>query len=370
MPIFILLTIIVFQALLIFVHLTVYATLAAAFGIHAVWFKWLFIILAVTFTTASIISRWVKGRLMNWFYAFSAYWFGLVHFLFGGAVLFYFILAIFYRNNIYVAPAIVGAICFGAFFLIHLYGTSKSGRGELTNIKISLSKVPGFNKDFWSGKKIVFISDVHLGNVRGRRYMARVVRQIQALQPYAVFIGGDLFDGPACNEAALVEPLRELKVPGGVNYITGNHEYYLPNVQRAIEAIRATGVKILNNEKMDMGGIEFVGVDYMATNKPEKLKEVLEGFHIDRNKPNILLKHEPKDLDIAEAAGMSVGFFGHTHQGQIWPLSLLTKQIYKGFDYGLKPHGTMQVYTSSGIGTWGPPLRLGTRSEIVLVEFL
>src|SRR5277367_6667002 len=100
MPIFILFTIIIFQALLIFVHLAVYATFAAAFGIHAVWFKWLFIVLAVTFTVASIVSRWVKGTLMNWFYSFSAYWFGLVHFLFAGAVIFYFTLDIFYHKNI------------------------------------------------------------------------------------------------------------------------------------------------------------------------------------------------------------------------------------------------------------------------------
>ena len=90
----------------------------------------------------------------------------------------------------------------------------------------------------------------------------------------------------------------------------------------------------------------------------------------DQTKPNILLKHEPSDLAVAEAAGISLDLSGHTHHGQIFPLMFFTWQIYKGFDYGLRHLGAMQVFTSSGVGTWGPPLRLGTNSEIVAIEFV
>jgi uncharacterized protein len=164
--------------------------------------------------------------------------------------------------------------------------------------------------------------------------------------------------------------LRSLNAPSGTYYVTGNHEFYLPDLATALAVIRSTGVHILDDEQVTIGGINFVGVDYRSVNKPESFKKVLEKIGIDHLRPNILIKHEPKDLDVAEAAGISLGFFGHTHQGQIFPLSLFTRQIYKGFDYGLKPHGKMQVYTSSGVGTWGPPLRLGTKSEIVVVEFV
>ncbi len=370
MPIAVIGSLIAFQLLLIFVHLAVYATLAAAFGISGPFFEWLFIILAVTFISASFLSHFFRSKLLDWYYTFSAYWFGLVHFLFMGSVAFYFTLFIFYHNNVYVSPALVGAIAFGIFFLIHLYGTFNSWRAEVVYISIPLSKTPGFDRAFWSDKTIAFVSDVHLGNVRHDAFLARIVKKLQAAAPEAVFIGGDLFDGTACDEARMVEPLRSLKPPGGVYFVTGNHEFYLPSVERALAAIRAVGVRILNNEKTAIGGIDFVGVDYQATNKPDPFKKILGTIGIDRSRPNILIKHEPKDLDVAESAGISLGFFGHTHQGQIFPLSLFTKQIYKGFDYGLKPHGALQVYTSSGVGTWGPPLRLGTKSEIVIVKFV
>lgn len=364
MPIAVIGSLIVFQVLLIFVHLAVYATLAAAFGIGGVWMKTLFVLLAFTFIVASFITHWFKSKLIDWWYTFSAYWFGLVHFLFGGAVLFYFTIAIFYHYNIYVSPALVGAIYFGIFFLIHLYGTWKSWGREITKITVSVPHLPAS----WKGRKIVFVSDVHLGNVRGTRFMASIVKKIQAFDPYAVFIGGDIFDGPKCDEEKMVKPLKNLKPKHGIYYVTGNHEYFLPDIQHALTVLRNTGVIILNNEKVTIDGIDFVGVDYKSVNKTDAFKKVLDSLHIDRTKPTILIKHEPNDLDVAESAGISLGFFGHTHQGQIWPLSLFTRQIYKGFDYGLKPHGAMQVYTSSGVGTWGPPLRLGTKSEIVVVE--
>lgn len=366
MPIFIILTLIIFQALLIFVHLAVYETLAAAFGIGGTTLKIIFIILAISFTTTSFLTHWYKGKIVDWAYTFSAYWFGLVHFLFLGAVLFYFTLDISYSHNVYVSPALVGGIYFGIFFLIHLYGTWNSGRAEITRINVSLPSLP----QVWKGRKIVFMSDVHLGSVRGAKFMARVVKNIQAESPYAVFIGGDVFDGTKCNESELVEPLRLLRPEHGVYYISGNHEYYLKDVDAAFAAIRNVGITILHNEKIDIDGVDIVGVDYKSVSHKEQFEEVMKKMNINRAKPTILLKHEPNYLDVAEHAGVSLGFFGHTHQGQIFPLSLFTKQIYKGFDYGLKPHGTMQVYTSSGVGTWGPPLRIGTKSEIVVIEFV
>jgi predicted MPP superfamily phosphohydrolase len=366
MPIAFIGSLIVFQILLIFVHLAVYATIAAAFGIGGTWVKILFILLAFTFIAASIVTHYAKGKIVDWWYTFSAYWFGLVHFLFAGAVLFYFTLNIFYHENVYVSPALVGGIYFGIFFLIHLYGTKKSWGREVTNIKVTLASTPAA----WKGKKIVFVSDVHLGNVRGAKFMASIVKKIQAIGPEAVFIGGDLFDGNQCDEEKVIAPLKNLHTPNGVYFISGNHEYYLPDVQHAFAAIRATGVTILNNEKITINSMDFVGVDYQSVNHADIFQKTLDGIQIDRTKPTVLIKHEPNDLDVAEKAGFALAFFGHTHQGQIWPLSLFTRQIYKGFDYGLKPHGTMQVYTSSGVGTWGPPLRLGTKSEIVVVEFV
>lgn len=361
-------TLIVFEVLLVIVHLAVYAALAAAFGIGSPWFAALFVVLAVTFVSASFLTHFYKGILLDWYYRFSAYWFGLVHFLFGGAVVFYFTLVIVYARDVYVPPALVGAVCFGAAFLLHLYGTWNSQRVQVTKITVSLSGANGFRAGSWKGKKAVFVSDFQLGNVFRAGFAARAVKKIRALDPYAVFIGGDLYDGVVCDVERIIEPLRELHPPGGVYFVTGNHEYYLPDAARAITAVRAVGITVLDDKKADVCGIDVIGVDDRSAHKREAFEKILGQIGVDRSKPSILLKHQPIDLDVAEAAGISLTLSGHTHHGQIWPLNFFTWQIYKGFDYGLKRLGAMQVFTSSGVGTWGPPLRLGTRSEVVLIE--
>jgi predicted MPP superfamily phosphohydrolase len=380
MPIIVGVSLIIFQFLLIVVHIAVYLSLVAAFssfiggigivgsGIWLVSLKIIFIILALTFTSASVLTHFYKGVIVDWYYRFAAYWFGLVYFLFIGAVAFYFTIEIFYSKNVYVAPALIGGICFGVAFLIHLYGTWKSQHPEVTEITTPLSSHPGFRADFWKDKKIVFVSDFQLGNIYGSNFAARVAKKIAALDPYVVLIGGDLYDGVMCDEEKLVEPLRVLRPVGGTYFITGNHEYYSRDFAHMIAAVRGIGIKVLSDKKIDIGGIDIVGVDYQSSHKREDFKNALERIGIDRAKPSILLKHEPSDLDVAEAAGISLDLSGHTHRGQIFPLMFFTWQMYKGFDYGLKRLGGMQVFTSSGVGTWGPPLRLGTKSEIVVIR--
>lgn len=374
MPLIFIITLIVFEALLVIVHLAVYAALVAAFGISGAWLAWLkilFVILAVTFVSASLLSHFYKGWLVDRYYQCSAYWFGLVHFLFVGAVIFYFTLNIFYAHDAYVAPALVGSICFGALFLVHLYGILQSQRPKVTSVKIPLSSHAGFRADFWKGKRIVFVSDLQLGNVYREKFAARVAAKINALDPYAVLIGGDLYDGVVCDEAALIKPLRAIRPLGGAYFITGNHEYYLRNPARALAAVEAAGITVLDNKKVDLGGgVDLLGADYRSTHKRDDFKNVLARIGINHARPSILLKHEPSDLDVAEAAGVSLTLSGHTHHGQIFPLMFFTWQMYKGFDYGLKRLGNMQVFTSSGAGTWGPPLRLGTKAEIVEIEFV
>ena len=365
MPIVLIVSLVVFEVLLVFVHLAVYGTLVVAFGGGSMALAWIFVALAVTFPTASLLAHWKQGRFVDWYYTAAAYWFGLVNFLFIGGVIFYFAADILYSHNHYVSPALIGGISFAALFLVHLYGTWASGKAEITRVSITLDGLP----DAWKGKKLAFVSDVHLGNVRREGFSAKVASRINALQPDMVAIGGDLYDGTACDVTAIIEPLRALKAPLGIFYITGNHEYYLPDVEAALRAVRGLGWRILNNETVDVAGLSFAGVDDKATHKKEDYKRVLAAVHIDIKNPTVLLKHEPNHMDIAHDAGVALAFFGHTHHGQIFPLNIITRSMYGKFDYGLARLGMLQTYTSSGVGTWGPPLRLGTKSEIVLVEF-
>jgi predicted MPP superfamily phosphohydrolase len=103
--------------------------------------------------------------------------------------------------------------------------------------------------------------------------------------------------------------------------------------------------------------------------KKTRFEDILQNLQIDRTLPSILLKHVPSHLDVARKNGITLQLSGHTHRAQMFPFNLFTYLIYRGFDYGLHALGSMQVYTSSGVGTWGPPLRVGTRSEIVEILF-
>jgi predicted MPP superfamily phosphohydrolase len=133
--------------------------------------------------------------------------------------------------------------------------------------------------------------------------------------------------------------------------------------------VRRVGVRILDNEAVSVDGVRVIGIHDDEAAEPELLAKLLDQAGVKRGEPSILLTHQPGNLAIAEAAGVGLQVSGHTHGGQFWPWNLIVARIWGRFGYGLNRIGTMWVVTSSGVGTWGPPLRVGTRSEIVLVTF-
>lgn len=177
-----------------------------------------------------------------------------------------------------------------------------------------------------------------------------------------VFITGDLFDGTGDDLYRFIEPLTRLKVP--IYYITGNHETYL-GVEKAVAAIEKTKIKLLRDEIVDLGGIQLIGIDYPQRGWKKDIAPVLE--KIDRTKPSILLYHEPAQIETAKRFDVSLQLAGHTHNGQMWPMKIFTFLIYKGFDHGLHQMGDFSLYTTSGAGTWGPPMRIGSTPEIVII---
>jgi len=152
----------------------------------------------------------------------------------------------------------------------------------------------------------------------------------------------------------------------GVFYITGNHEEFSDPMPFLI-AVESLGFTVLRDEKIEIDGLQIIGVDYLNNVNKKQFQKTLEDMKIDKSKPAILLKHEPKDLAVAEKAGISFQISGHTHRGQQWPFNYLIYLVYKGFSYGLKHYHSMLVYVSSGAGGWGPKLRIGSDDEIVLI---
>jgi hypothetical protein len=121
---------------------------------------------------------------------------------------------------------------------------------------------------------------------------------------------------------------------------------------------------------VDLDGLQIIGVDYRDSTREEQFKANLEKMGIDRNKPSILLKHTPLHLHVAKDQKISLQLSGHSHQGQVFLFRYITSWVYRGYDYGLRWFGDLIVYTSSGAGTWGPPMRIDTKPEIVVITFI
>ena len=162
--------------------------------------------------------------------------------------------------------------------------------------------------------------------------------------------------------------VNKIKSELGIYFITGNHEEFGDN-SKFISAVNSAGIKVLDNKLVSVDKMQVIGLDYNDSINRDDYEKIISGLNIDKNKPSILLKHEPSNLDIANAAGISLQISGHTHRAQMWPLEYIAKLVYKGYSYGLKNYLNMQVYISSGVGTWGPPMRVGTNSEIVFFTF-
>ena len=191
------------------------------------------------------------------------------------------------------------------------------------------------------------------------------------LEPDVIFIAGDLFDGSKVRPDKLAAPLlRACRHHSASTSSAGNHEEF-GGVQATIaEALRATpAFRVLDNERVVVDGLQIVGVPYGPSTYPLHLRAFLESLQLKDGPASILLNTFPTGLPIAEQAGVSLQLSGHTHGGQIFPFSWITRRAFGKFTYGLQRFGDLQVYTSSGAGTWGPPMRVGTHPEIVLLTF-
>jgi predicted MPP superfamily phosphohydrolase len=255
-------------------------------------------------------------------------------------------------------------ILMGIALLGSLYGFINAGVTRITRINVELPLLPGQ----WKGKTAVWVSDTHLGQVRNYGFARQITTEIKNLHPDIVFIGGDLFDGVAVDLDKAIEPFSKISAPYGTYFITGNHEEFSDNTPY-LQAVRRAGIHVLHNEKVDLDGLQIIGVGYRSSRREEDFRTILQKIGIDPRRPSILLKHAPFNLQVAGEQRISLQLSGHTHQGQVFLFRWITSKVYQGYDYGLKRFGDLLIYTSSGAGSWGPPMRIDTIPEIVVIQF-
>jgi predicted MPP superfamily phosphohydrolase len=330
----------------------------------AFWIKLVLGFLSVSFVAASLLAFRYTNAALRVFYRAAAVWLGLLTFLFVGAVSSWIIFGIARLAGLDVNFHRIVELLFGVAVIVGLYGVFNASRTRITRTTVRLANLPAA----WRGRRAALISDLHLGHVRNGSFLRRMVAKILKEQPDAIFIAGDLYDGTAIDAQRAAEPLNKLTAPHGVYFVAGNHEQFGDD-SRYLRAIAATGVRVLSNEKVEVDGLQIIGVPYRHATHDGHFASVLRGIGLDRDRASILLTHAPDHPGIAEAAGVSLQVSGHTHLGQFVPWSWMARRIYRQFVYGLSRIGKMQVFTSSGAGTWGPPLRLGSNPEIVVLEF-
>lgn len=246
----------------------------------------------------------------------------------------------------------------------HLNAISPSFKEIDINIE---KEIPGTEKI-----KIAVVSDIHMSAVIGNQRVKRIVNAINSTAPDLILIPGDIVDQKTgsiiWNKAG--EPLKELKSTFGIYGVTGNHEF-IGGVEQTSSYIEKHGVKLLRDSyTLTEPGLYIVGREDLTSSRFSEIRrkdlhQLLIG--VDKSKPIILLDHQPFFLDSARVNGIDLQLSGHTHHGQLWPTNFITEMIYE-LSWGYLRKGNTHYYVSSGVGGWGPPVRTGSPSEIVLIN--
>ncbi len=272
------------------------------------------------------------------------------------------------RESYTQAKYITTAAAIGLVAVLLVAGHINSLLPRVRTLELDIDK----KSDGMKTLNVAVASDIHLGTIVGRHRFDHIIELINSLNPDLVLLPGDIVDedmAPVMKQN-LGEALRSLKPRLGVFAVTGNHEY-IGGVDEACSYLSAHNVTMLRDRAVKVDGSFFlVGREDRSRiqfeGKPRKtLDELMAG--VDRTSPVIMMDHQPFRLSEAAARGVDLQLSGHTHQGQLWPVSLIIKAIYE-VGWGYARIGGTHVYVSNGVGTWGPPVRIGNRPEVVNIR--
>lgn len=344
-------------------------------GNGRIWFRSIFIFLSASYVIARFLERVWISTLSDVFTWIGSFWL---------AAFFYFLLTVVIIDIVRLVnlaipfiPDSMKSLEFKQYMfwtvvsvvmVLLLSGFINSINPRIKTLDLSINKKVEGLKNL----KIVFASDIHLGTLIGPRRTNTIVQKINDQNPDIILLGGDIVDedlGPVIRNN-LGDSLKKLKAPFGVFGITGNHEF-IGGAEAAVKYLEEHGVtmirdSVLNiNEKFYIIGREDRDKRNFAGATRMEIKELSKD--LDHKLPIIMLDHQPFELDKKQELGIDLTMSGHTHHGQMWPLNYITRAIFE-VSWGYKKKGDTHIYVSSGVGGWGPPVRIGNRPEIVVVN--
>jgi len=268
-----------------------------------------------------------------------------------------------------IRPLSHGIITLTLTTLISIYGIINAYNTKVVKLEIPV-------KNLSNEVSIMHLTDIHVGHFRGVKFLGNIVEKTNKYKPDIIVITGDLFDGKVRLKQGVIEPFKHFNAP--VFFVDGNHDGYT-GVEKVKELVGNTGVKVLENEVFKIKGVQIVGLNHMlpdsttvgmhATLSRATIKNILPSLGIIEDQPSILLHHSPDGIQYASEAGIDLYLAGHTHAGQLFPVTLLNDLIFK-YNKGVHNYNGTKIYVSPGAGTFGPPMRIGTRSEIAFIKLL
>ncbi len=344
-------------------HLYLYSRLRKFLPLGAkaqIWLALALFLLFISYPVVKLTEGVVPYPLALSLSLLASLWMGLAFYLF-----FYFIagdifLLILPGKSPHARVAIGWAALILALLTV-IYGLFESFRVRTVRLEIEMK---GLERPY----KIAFLSDLHLGLNLNFLKFKKTVPVINSFSPDIILIGGDLLDRDA-KENHQARLFKGLKTKYGIFGVTGNHEYYAGE-RKALAFVRAAGVRLIRNRVIKIGDLQIAGIDdeeFLGSRWKEKLEEILKTAEAE--KPLILLKHRPTGFEIARSLGVDLMLCGHTHRAQLFPLHLITSAVYRYY-YGYHRENGLRIYVTSGLGTWGPPLRLLATPEIVLITLV
>jgi len=374
--IFLLTVIIAYGAINFYLYLRVQAAFASWLpGVNPMVFTLIFWLMASLFLVAQISRHLIGFNLPGFLVKAGNYWL---------AVLFYSVMLLAVVDLLRLAerflpwfPNLPGDFRMVSMVLLLLViiivgaGAWNSRHPVITRYQLSLAKPANV-----SSLHVVMVSDLHLGLVVDKVRLAGLVTKINDLNPDLVMMPGDIIDGDLqlVMRENMGDELRRIESRYGVYACLGNHEYYSGDIDEVDYFLRQAGITLLRDQVVLIGdsiylaGRSMKSENPMSRDKSVRLPELLAA--IDRNKPVLVMDHVPARITEAAQAGVDLLLCGHTHLGQMWPLNHITRRVFVA-DYGHYQQQSLQALISNGVGTWGPPIRVGNRPEIVdiTIEF-
>lgn len=350
-----------YSALTFYIGWNGWLWLHTAFGLET---KWIYGTLLCVLSFSYIIGHFLKSIPL--FKMIGSYWFGVLQY----AILFLpianliAILLVLFGLSKATVITWLGVIVLIAFIVLFIIGTFNAYSPVVRHFSIEIPK----RGQTRSQLSIAMASDMHFGRLSGPGHARRLVKEVNLLQPDLILLPGDIIDDDPepFIKKKMGTIMSELSAPLGVYGVLGNHEYYGGGIPRYLKEMEQNGIRILMDEVIKLEDMFYLAGRKDKTDRNRMSIDTLLS-DIDHSLPIIMMDHQPAEVKQASDNQVDLLLSGHTHRGQMAPNHLITRRIFE-VDWGYLQKKQLHTIVSSGYGFWGPPLRIGSRSEIIQID--